>query len=263
MKMSTPRHIYAKTSSDKNDCWITGIAVSPQNQIFATDCNNYSLKMIDIINGDIKQLQLRSGPTGVTFVTSDVLAVTMAFSKTIQFISFSQDSFSLKNSLKADGECYGITHHQGKLAITFINPGKLQIMDLKGNVEITVDKDSNGDNVFNTPMFATTNSHSIYVSDPGNDVVLRFNWQGEMIGLVLITEPMGITLLYDGSVLVNDGHSHCIHKVGGDCKHSQTVLEDVYRPFSVCWFAETSTLCVSRFKQDSGGNYIRLYKMKF
>jgi hypothetical protein len=148
-------------------------------------------------------------------------------------------------------------------------------MDLKGNIEMTVEKDSNGDNMFSYPMFVTTNSHSIYISDDDNinDVVLRFNWQGEMIGIVRfeqpgsltgsvgIVGPSGITLLDDGSLLVNGHNSHCIHRVSGDCKDSKTIVEDVDSPWAACWCAETRTLCVSRFRTGSFDNYIKLYEM--
>jgi tetrahydromethanopterin S-methyltransferase subunit G len=138
MKLSTPKSINAKSSSEKKNCCITGIAVSPQNQLFAVDYFNESIKKIDIHKGTIKQKQFKSSPCDITIVSSNSLAVTLPDSKTIQFISFSPDSLSLKNKLKVDGECYGISHHQGKLAVTFTNPAKLQIMDMKGNIDIMV-----------------------------------------------------------------------------------------------------------------------------
>ncbi|XP_060586833.1 E3 ubiquitin-protein ligase TRIM71-like isoform X1 [Ruditapes philippinarum] len=260
MKMSTHLKINAKSSSYENDCWITGIAVSPQNQIFAADYYNDSIKMIHINSGTKKKLKLDSAPWDITFVSSDSLAVTIPDSKTIQLTSFSPYSLSLKNKLKVDGRCYGISHHRRKLAVTFTKPAKLQIMDLKGNTEITVEKDSNGDNIFSYPQYVTTNSHSIYVSDSDNDVVLRFNWKGEMIGLVGIKGPRGITLLDNGSLLVNGRDSQSIHRVSGNCQDSRTILEDVGRPFAACWCAKSCALCVSTLNEDGDDNYIKLYE---
>ncbi|XP_060564349.1 E3 ubiquitin-protein ligase TRIM71-like [Ruditapes philippinarum] len=260
-KMSTPRTINVKTSLDKEDCWITSIAVSPQNQLFAIDFSNEFIKKIDMKSEHIKSLKVGPGPTDLTIITADTIAVTFPEFKTIKFFSLSSDSHPLKNKLKVAGQCYGISHHQGKLAVTFEKPGKLQIMDLEGNTEITVQKDSNGDNIFSQPWYVTTNNHSIYVSDCSNDVVLRFNWKGEMIGLVGIEGSTGITLLDDGSLLVNDRNNKCIHRVSGDCKDSKTVLEDLDHSQALCWCAETSTLCVSRFNKQSDDNYIKLYKM--
>jgi tetrahydromethanopterin S-methyltransferase subunit G len=248
MKMSTPRCIYAKTSSDQMDCSITGIAVF-QNEIFAADSLNQSIKRIDINNGAIKQIQLASSPWDITVVSSGSLAVTLPENETIQFISFSTDSHLLKYKLKVDGDCYGISYHHRKLAVTFTYLAKLQIKDLKGNTEITVDKDSNGDNIFIYPGYVTTNSDSIYVSDNHRHVVLRLNWLGEMIGLVGIQIPMGMTLFDDGSLVVNDGK--CIHRVSDDFKDSKTILENVDSPYAACWCAEASTLYVSRINNSS------------
>jgi tetrahydromethanopterin S-methyltransferase subunit G len=261
MKMSTPKNINVKTSSDKYDCGITGITVSSQNQLFVADNKNKSIKMIDINNGAIKQLQLQLNPWDITMVTRDTLAVTLHCSETIQFISFSSKSLSLKNKLKVGGYCHGISHHQGKLAVTFINPAKLQIMDLKGNIEITVEKDSNGDTIFSSPCYFTTNSHSIYVSDNNKTEIIWFNWQGEMIGRnVDIKNPRGISLLDDGSFFVSDELTNCIYRVSGDCKDRTTVLENVKDPQAVYWCVETSTLYLSTDSNKERDN-IKIYKM--
>ncbi|XP_060562994.1 E3 ubiquitin-protein ligase TRIM71-like [Ruditapes philippinarum] len=263
MKMSTPRNINVKTSSDEDGCDITGITVSPQNQLFVADYSNNSIKMIDIKSGAIKQQQLVSNPWDVLMVTRDTLAVTLPEIKTIQFISFSSNSLSMKNKLKVDGKCSGISHHQGKLAVTFLNPTKLQIMDLKGNIKITVEKDSNGDSIFSKPRYVTTNSHSIYVSDDGKYAVIWFNWQGEMIGRnVDIGSPRGISLLDDGSFFVSDELTKCIYRASGDCKDRTTILENVEdHPYAVCWCAETSTLYLSTYSNTESNNNIKMYKM--
>ncbi|XP_060580919.1 uncharacterized protein LOC132737605 [Ruditapes philippinarum] len=262
MKMSTPRNIKVNTFSAIYDCWITGITVSPQNQLFVADYNNDSIKMKDINCGAIKQLQLVSNPWDITIVTRDTLAVTLPSIYTIQFISFSSNSFSLKNKLKVDGECRGISHHQGKLAVTFLDPDKLQIMDLKGNVKIKVEKDSNGDSIFSDPWYVTTNSHSIYVSDNHKTEIIWFNWQGEMIGRnVDIGSPRGISLLDDGSFFVSDYMTKCIYRVSGDCKDRTTILENVTNPRAVCWCAETSTLHLSTEYNTESRNIIKMYKM--
>jgi F0F1-type ATP synthase membrane subunit b/b' len=62
MTLSTPIKINAKSSSDKSDCWISGLAVSPQNQLFAADYFNDSIKMININSETMKQLKLDSAP---------------------------------------------------------------------------------------------------------------------------------------------------------------------------------------------------------
>ncbi|XP_060568493.1 E3 ubiquitin-protein ligase TRIM71-like [Ruditapes philippinarum] len=263
MKMTTSGNINVKTSSDTEDCWITGITVSLQNQLFVADYKNKSIKMMDINSEEIKQLQLESNPWDITIVTNDTLAVTLLYTNTIQFLSFSSNSLSLKNKLKVDG-CFGISHHQGKLALTFSLPPKLQIMDLKGNMKIKVEKDSNGDNIFNSLWYVTTNSHSIYVSDYFKHEVIWFNWQGEMIGRNVDNEcPRGISLLDNGSFFVSDYLGKCIYRVSSDCKDWTTILKKVEFPQAICWCAETSTLYLSTYTglSEERNNDIKEYKM--
>jgi hypothetical protein len=258
MKMFTLMNINVKTSSDEINSDITGITASPHNQLFVADNGNCSIKMIDIKSEEIKQLQLESHPWDITMVTRDTLAVTLPNINAIKLIFFSSNSLSLKRKLKVDGECRGISHHQGKLAVAFSTySAKLQIMDLKGNIKITVAKDSNGESIFHDPWYVTTNSHSIYVTDSGkNKDVKWFNWQGEMIGRnVDIKAPRGISLSDDGSLFVSDYWTNCIYRISGDCKDRTTILENVEHPRAVFWCTETRTLCVSTSKN------IKLYKM--
>ncbi|XP_060584293.1 uncharacterized protein LOC132740415 [Ruditapes philippinarum] len=262
-KVPTPTNINVKASLYESNCMITGIAVSPKNQIIVADYNNKSIKMINKTSGEvIQQLQLESGPHDITLINSGTLAFTTI--KTIQYISFASHTLTLKHKLQVDGNCYGISHHQRKLAVTCITPGKLLIMDLKGNVLIKVEKDSNGDDILRRPDYVCTNSQSIYVCDNDKGKVICLSWQGEMIGRHGgIRQPRGITLLDDGSLFVSEYEKNRILKVRGDCKDSEVVLEDVYNPQALCWCPETSMLCISRYIPGSAdkNNHVTLYKM--
>ncbi|XP_045187892.2 E3 ubiquitin-protein ligase TRIM71-like [Mercenaria mercenaria] len=115
--ISPPRKICIETSSDEHDCSITGITTSYLNQIFLADYDNYLVKMVDTNSQSIQQLRLDSRPRDVTTTTRDEFAVTMPLMNRIQFLSFSLNRLSKKNILKVDGNCYGISYYQGKLAV--------------------------------------------------------------------------------------------------------------------------------------------------
>ncbi|XP_053392693.1 transcription intermediary factor 1-alpha-like [Mercenaria mercenaria] len=143
--ISPQKNICVKMSTDKDDCWIVGIAASFPNQIFLVDFTNFSIKMTDTNSESIQQqLSFDAHPWDVTTITRDELAVTLSWKQTIQLISYSSNRLSKKNELKVDGKCYGISYCQGKLAVTFRYPAKLQIMNLKGTVLATVITNSNG-----------------------------------------------------------------------------------------------------------------------
>ncbi|XP_060559114.1 uncharacterized protein LOC132719367 [Ruditapes philippinarum] len=259
--------INVRTSQDKHDCLLTGIAVSFGNNIFVVDYNNDSIKLINSNSGELRQTKLESGPRDIAVISKDELAVTLPDMKTIQFISVSpygRNAFSLKNKLDVDGFCLGIGHYQGKLAVTFTSPGKLLITNLQGSVQVNVVKYPNGEDIFSYPGHVTTNSNSIYVSDNTKDEVTWFDWSGTHIGRhCRIEHPRGITLLDDGSIFVSDYESRCILKVRSDLNESETALTDVDSPWALCWSRETTTLCVSRFNRDRSNenNDILLYKL--
>ncbi|XP_060559122.1 E3 ubiquitin-protein ligase TRIM71-like isoform X2 [Ruditapes philippinarum] len=225
----------------------TGLAASPPNLLFAASENGY-IEMIDKEIGKeagkvIKKLSLKSQPWDITVINIDTIAVTIPGSGKIQYISFSSNTLSLKSKMKVGGQCHGISHHQGKLAVTFLHPGKLLIMDLKGNVLEKVGKDSNGDDILWEPKYVDTNSQSIYVSDSKKSIIW-FNWQGEMIGRYKSDDCRSIALLGDGSFLVGDHWGHFISRVSDDCKTEKKY--EISFPYEVIyWCPETSTLYTS------------------
>ncbi|XP_045213249.2 E3 ubiquitin-protein ligase TRIM71-like isoform X2 [Mercenaria mercenaria] len=255
-------NICAKTSSDGGDCCITGIAASFQNQIFLADYNNHSIKMVDINTQSIQQLSLVSQPWDITTTTRDELAVTMPSNKTIQLISYSSIRLSKKNTLKADGLCYGISNCQGKFAVTFQRPAKLQIIDLKGTVQSTVITNTNGENIFKHPEYVTSNSNAIYVSDCEMKAVIWLNWQGRLMGSYGgIESPRGLAMLDDGSFYVSDMGKCNILNVTGDCKESTTVLKDLDHPVAICWCDATKTFYICSISNDERKmNIIQIYK---
>ncbi|XP_053392674.1 transcription intermediary factor 1-alpha-like [Mercenaria mercenaria] len=263
--ISHHKNICVKTSSDKYNCYITGIAASFPNQIFLADYNNHSIKMVDINSKAVQQLNLDSWPWDIITTTRDELAVTMPDYHTIQLISYSSNRLSKKNTLKVDGKCYGISYCQGKLAVTFQIPAKLQIMDLKGTVLTTVITNSNGENIFSAPEYVTTNSNAIYVSDYGMKAVIWLNWQGEIMGSYEgMGFPKGLAMLDEGSFFVTDKEKNKrnILNVNGDCKKSTTVLKDLDRPAAICWCNATKTIYVSNWSDDKKEmNFIQIYKM--
>ncbi|XP_045213309.2 E3 ubiquitin-protein ligase TRIM71-like [Mercenaria mercenaria] len=263
--ISPQKNIGVKMSSDKNDCYITGIAASFPNQIFLVDYNNRTIKMVDINTQAIQQLSLDSYPWDITTTTRDKLAVTMQSLRTIQLISYSSNRLSKKNTLNVDGVCYGISYCQGKLAVTFVIPAKLQIMDLKGTVLTTVITNSNGENIFRSPEYVTTNSNAIYVSDYAMHAVFWLNWQGELMGSYGgMGYPQDIAMLDDGSFCVSDAQTDkCnILNVTGDCKKSTTVLNELDYPWSIYLCESSSTLYVRNFSDnEQDRNFIQIYKL--
>ncbi|XP_060557781.1 uncharacterized protein LOC132718167 [Ruditapes philippinarum] len=194
--------IHVKTSKDKDKCWISGMTLLTRDLLIIADYNNKAVKMVDTSSQSVSyQLQLDDQPWDITPVTSTELAVTLPYKQTIQFISISLNKLIKKHTVKVDGKCYGISCYQGKFVVSFLNPAKLQILDLNAAIQTTID----GNNVFKYPWFITSNKSSIYVSDCNMTTVTRLNWQGDSISSYSgMSFPSGISLSDDGTVFVCD-----------------------------------------------------------
>ncbi|XP_053376428.1 uncharacterized protein LOC128547505 [Mercenaria mercenaria] len=264
-RLSHQGDIYVKTPKDKEGCWVTGMVLLTPSRLILTDSNNKSIKMVDLNNKSVTDhLQLDTPPMDVTMVTSNQVAVTLSDKGTVQFISANSNRLSKKHKLKVDGYCCGISCYQEKLVVTFGNPRKVQIIDLKGKVLTTITDDSEGDSLyFVAPYHVTSNSHFIYVSEARMYEVLRFNWEGEPIGRYSdLTTPRGLVMLNNESILVSEKDSGNIQHISGDLSRGDIVLKDLSSPDAICWCSTDSILYISCFTdEDLYSNSIKIYKM--
>ncbi|XP_053405673.1 uncharacterized protein LOC123566626 [Mercenaria mercenaria] len=252
--------ICVETSKDKQACYITGMTLLTPDLLIITDWCNCAVKIVDTCSQSVTdQLQLDTIPSKVTSVTSTELAVTFRDKQTILFISVYANKLKKKQTLKVDGKCQGISCYQGKLVVSFVQPAGLQILGTNGSILKTV----RGENIFSWPVYVTTNSNSIYVSNCKMKTITRLNWQGEVIGSYGgITKLLGITLSDDGTVFVCDYDRNVIEEIAGDCSTGKVVLENVNSPYTVCWCAETSQLYFScRTEQGKHDNFLQVFKL--
>ncbi|XP_045189900.2 uncharacterized protein LOC123547125 [Mercenaria mercenaria] len=252
--------ICVKTSKDKVRCGITGMIFLFPDLLIITDWYNCAVKIVDTCSHTVTdQLQLDTEPRDVTSVTSTELAVTLPEKQNIQFISVTSNKLKEKQIFKVDGKCHGISCCQGKLAVSFIDPAKLLILDTNGTILTTVRRED----ILMKPEYLTTNTHSVYVSDSVMRTITRLNWQGEVIGSYGgMARPYGMALSDDGSVFVCDYGRNVIEEIAGDCSTGNVVLRGLNSPRFVCWCAETSKLYFSCLtEQDKDDKFVQVFKL--
>ncbi|XP_060593560.1 uncharacterized protein LOC132748032 [Ruditapes philippinarum] len=254
-------NICVKTSKDESRCYISGMTLLTPDLLIITDCHNNAVKMVDTSSQSVSdQLQLDDKPWDITRVTSTELAVTLPKIQTIQFISISSNKLIKEQTLKVGGKCGSISCYQDKLVVSFINPTKLQILDMKGSILTTIA----GKNMFlKRPEFITCNRSSIYVSDWNMKTITRLNWQGDVIGSYSGTSfPVGMSLSDDGTVFVCDWERNVIEEISGDCSTGKVVLQDLKKPMAVCWCGETKKLYYSCNTRDGKiDNFLHIYNL--
>ncbi|XP_060597189.1 uncharacterized protein LOC132751094 [Ruditapes philippinarum] len=252
--------ICVMTSKDKRTCWITGMTLLTPDLLIITDYYNNAVKMVDTSSKSVSdQLQLDDGPWDITTVTSTELAVTLPNKHTIQFISISSNQLIMKHTVMVGGDCHGLSCCQGKLVVSFRTPTKLQILDLNGAIQTTID----GKNIFKCPQHITCNRSSIYVSDRDMETVIRLNWQGDVIGSSSgISDPKGMSLSDDGTFFVCDMKKNVIEDISGDCSTGKIVLKNLESPYAVCWCEKTKRLYNSCFAFDAKyDNFLQIHNL--
>lgn len=106
----------ARSESDSEICWITGIAVMADGQIILVDRNNSKLKAFNNKYKLLHEMRLKNQPFGITRVTPDQIAVTMPRENKIDLYKVGS-IFTLSRSINMPDRGYGITYADGKFAL--------------------------------------------------------------------------------------------------------------------------------------------------
>ncbi|XP_060573182.1 transcription intermediary factor 1-beta-like [Ruditapes philippinarum] len=104
----------------KKDCYISGMSIMSETEILFADSYNVSLKVLNHKEGKITStLKTSSRPADVTTINSSSAATTLPAEGKIMLIN-TQNGLSVSNSLRVKHGCYGIDHHNGIMAVTFV-----------------------------------------------------------------------------------------------------------------------------------------------
>ncbi|XP_045174543.2 uncharacterized protein LOC123535854 [Mercenaria mercenaria] len=236
-KLTYKDDINVRTKSDKSDCYIRGCALLSSHKIVLADKDNSKLKVVDRQSKVVlEEKSLDSGPRDVTVLPQDQIAVTMPESKEIYIMS-TAGKLSIIRKIPVTGECRGITYHQDRLYVICCDPNCVRILDIQGNVQNTI---SLNDKVFCYPNYIVFNEDSrlIYISNFLTHKVVSITLQGDVSAVYEYKEvrgPAGMLILEDGSLLVCCRVTDSIHRISGDLKQGQTVIDGLTDPRSICY----------------------------
>ncbi|KAL4226242.1 hypothetical protein ACF0H5_014226 [Mactra antiquata] len=240
VKPTSQDKIYVSTIDDVYTCLITGMAMISPDKLVLCDSDNKSIKLVDL-NSKIILSQLSVGPTLVPWDLTSVssqpdakVAITFRNRQRINFLSVTNKLTEI-NTIKTNGVCRGICCHGDKLIVTYFLPSKLEILDMKGNVIKTVDKDTVGKDIFSSPNYVQANSEHIYVSNLSKQEIIMFKWNGDVIARFRDLEgPAGLILLGDKRLLVCDQRANILYQLSADCQHKKVVMQNLKCPKAIC-----------------------------
>ncbi|XP_060590734.1 uncharacterized protein LOC132745776 [Ruditapes philippinarum] len=251
--------ISIKIARNRYDCWITGMTLLTPDLLIITDYANRATKMVDISKKSLlAQKKFKSHPFDVTSVSQNEVAVTLPLYHSIKFFSVSRNNLKEKQTLYVHGQCHGISCHKDNIVVSYLNPGKVEILLTNGTVLQTLEDG----NIFNNPEYITTSDTCIFVSDYTLKTVTKLNWQCEVTGKYDCTaSPRGLAMSNAGTVFVCYYDNDTIEEISGDCSEGQVVVKDIKNPQAVYLSADTCTLYTSNWDNTREDNFIKLFKI--
>ncbi|XP_045161173.2 uncharacterized protein LOC123526192 [Mercenaria mercenaria] len=137
-----------RADGEENECEITGIAQLSEDLLVVADNKNDSVKLIDILNEDIKSVfkflanDNSRKPFDVTKIEDNALvAITYPLEKKIVFLAVSlSENMTINRVIGVNGSCFGIECAGNTLIVTFNEPACVKILAMTGTVIRTIER---------------------------------------------------------------------------------------------------------------------------
>ncbi|XP_060569256.1 uncharacterized protein LOC132727705 [Ruditapes philippinarum] len=251
--------INVQSSSDREDSIISNMLPLSSDVIVCVDSGNNSLKVVDTIQQCVSsQIVLKSWPWDITSVASDQIAVTLPSIEKIQFLSVIDNKFESIREIKVNGQCRGIAYHQNTLVVSFVEPPKLDIIEMNGEVIRSIKADTLD---WPSCLEVSNCGNYFFFSDLTKGEVKKFAFDGELLATYddkSLQSPTSVTVCKDGSVLVCSSGNDTIHLISQDCRQIKILPFEEGRldQLQSVYFNEAT----STFYLSSVGNSILVYK---
>ncbi|XP_052781717.1 uncharacterized protein LOC128218175 [Mya arenaria] len=249
------------------------MALLPVDRLLLSDCYNRSLKLVDTANKLVSQVKLPGGPWDLCLLPGDRAAVTLPWEKKIQFV-FTQGNVPLQDVVKVDGECRGIDFCDDNLIVSFTNPVKVVLMDMKGKVKKSVDNDSIGKPLFLKPWYLTVTRESqtppaIYVSDWDTNTITKLSISLEVLQSYqdpIMKSPQGLTAIGDNQLLLCDRDSNNIlllDTLTGKITQLLGKEEGIEKPYCVAYCSQKKMIFVtcSLLYRPELKNFVKVFNL--
>ena len=220
-----------RIKGDKEDCWITGMAVTKNDRILMADYKNNKVKLF---SPDMKILSSVSVPVYpyAIAVISDSEAAATTTNMSLVLLDISGSQLRIKTTTKVPYDIRGITKYKNKLVISSDSPiPSVKLIDLTGKVYWSVFSDQQGQSLFCSPLYLTSHdegrSSTVIVTDWRNHTLTLLNGEtGEVITRRQLQwkRPRGVTTDTAGNVYVCYDYAGEVSVLSGDLSEEKILL---------------------------------------
>ncbi|XP_053407256.1 E3 ubiquitin-protein ligase TRIM71-like [Mercenaria mercenaria] len=265
MKAHYVKKLDVKSTDDRyNFCQITGLAMLSSNELLLVDFQNDYVKILNVSDNTITSKYKTSGvPWDVTAINSETVAITLQDKGKILFMN-NKNGLTESHSLKVRKWCRGIDHHNGVIAVSFIRPRAVQILNMKGEILHEV-KDTS---MFQYPNYiAFRGDKSIVVSDCDKHAVYELTVEGQLKATMTSEDllyPRGLAVTSNGTVVVcGRDNSGRVSMIVPDTREILPLyVQHVQQPVSILVCEESNKMFVCESSSSNDCNYIKMYYLK-
>ncbi|XP_053399921.1 uncharacterized protein LOC128557134 [Mercenaria mercenaria] len=236
----------------------TSLCLLNESKLLITDYKNSMIYAFEDLleNKLLSALQMPSAPWGITKVNDNEVAITFPELGIVRFLEFSEMMTVMKTKdVKVGYECYGIACGRNRLIISYLDPSRVKILDMSGNVLKCFDKNSEDSPSFSSPrhLALSPNKRLIYVSDRDNNSVTSMTFDGKVKAIYKdnqLTAPFQLAVDREGLVYVCGRGSNNVHQLSSDLTKINILLNDKHelvKPVSVALCEDENRLYIGSF----------------
>ncbi len=232
----------SKTETDENVCFVSGLAITADNNIVILDQNNYKVKIFNTnghLVGEFNFADKINSPITLTIMNDGKIAILdesrsiAVFTRTGRFIR--------KIPCPAKTPAGMAVNHTGQIFISDQRSKSLFILDSDGTVLQTIGQQNNqkhfdkigcvASSIHGQAIAADLSTHSLRIVDMDGHLVATYGTKGDGQGQLNI--PISICTDDYGNIIVADYHNHRVHLLSHDAKFVTYLVErshGLYRP---------------------------------
>ena len=260
-----------KLSDDKNDCWITGMAITNDSRRLLVDRCNSKVKLFSQDMKLLSSLSLSDRPRDIA-VISDKEAVVTTINKSLVLLGISGSKMSINDTTRVPYDVDGISKYGEKLAVTSNNPNtpSVKLIDKTGRVYWSMTTDDQGQSLFRNPLSVTCDieRNTVTVTDRMNKTLTVLNGDtGAVIKRRSLKDksPRGVTTGSSGNIYVCYYNTHEVAELTGDLSEERILLSQQDGlgdgPFAIVYDKSRGQLITSYVSYSSDDNSVDVFDL--
>ena len=265
------RRYNVKLSNDRDDCWITGMAITNDGRRLLVDQVNKKVKLFSQDMKLLSSLSLSDRPCDIA-VISDKEAVVITANRSLVLLGISARKMSINDTTRVPYYVTGISMYGEKLVVTSYSPepASVKLIDKTGRVYWSVSSDGQGQSLFDFPQFVTSDieRNTVTVTDWGkkNSLTVLNGDTGDVIKRRSVKDkrPRSVTTGRSGNIYVCYCGTREVAELTGDLAEERILLSHQdglgYIPLAIAYDKSCGQLITSYVNYSSDDNSVDVFE---